>query len=72
MAEASIEWIASINSEIDMFNRLEGLKEATPEERASYKGANTSMQDGVCQGVSDNTTDQGQQNNQDMYSQGQD
>eukprot|EP00975_Prorocentrum_lima_P018357 3865770-Prorocentrum_lima.AAC.1 len=32
------EWIASINSAMQNFKRLESLQEATPEERSSYKG----------------------------------
>eukprot|EP00975_Prorocentrum_lima_P010530 2237067-Prorocentrum_lima.AAC.1 len=36
--EALIEWIASVNSEIRNFQRLESLQEATPQERSSYKG----------------------------------
>eukprot|EP00975_Prorocentrum_lima_P016306 3458304-Prorocentrum_lima.AAC.1 len=33
-----LEWIASINSDMHNFKRLESLQEATPEERPSYKG----------------------------------
>eukprot|EP00975_Prorocentrum_lima_P070083 12929958-Prorocentrum_lima.AAC.1 len=36
--EAFIDWIASANNEMENFNRLEGLKEATPQERSSSGG----------------------------------
>eukprot|EP00975_Prorocentrum_lima_P042896 9008309-Prorocentrum_lima.AAC.1 len=67
-----LEWIASINSEMQNFKRLASLRGATPEERLSYKGGNTSMQDGVCQQVPDTTTDQGKQVNQVMEGKEQD
>eukprot|EP00975_Prorocentrum_lima_P059435 12460142-Prorocentrum_lima.AAC.1 len=68
-----LEWIASINSEMQNFKILESLQEATPEEISSYKGRVLPCKMVfLCQEIPDATTYQRKQDNQGMEGEEQD